>query len=194
MTCPPALHATPPSDATSRGPHLARVAELLGLDLFGWQRQVADVALEVDDDGRYQYRTVGVSVGRQNGKTALLTARIGLELLAGGHVAYTAQDRGAARLKFIEAVDLLRPALGSRFDTLRLANGSEALTMRNGGSLRVVTPSREGARGLTLDLVVIDEALAHTMELVGALGPTMATVSPALTESSGTCRANSASG
>lgn len=175
MNCPPALHATPPSDATSRGPHLARVAELLGLDLFGWQRQVADVALEVDDDGRYQYRTVGVSVGRQNGKTALLTARIGLELLAGGHVAYTAQDRGAARLKFIEAVDLLRPALGSRFDTLRLANGSEALTMRNGGSLRVVTPSREGARGLTLDLVVIDEALAHTMELVGALGPTMAT-------------------
>jgi hypothetical protein len=175
MTCPPALHATLASDASSRGPQLARVAELLGLGLFGWQRQVADVALEVADDGTYRRRTVGVSVGRQNGKTALLTARIGLELLAGGHVAYTAQDRGAARLKFLEAVELLRPALGARFDQLRLANGSEALTMRNGGSFRVVTPSREGARGLTLDLVVIDEALAHSMELVGALGPTMAT-------------------
>mgnify|MGYP000238535563 CR=1 FL=1 len=175
MKTPPALHATPASDATSKGPQLAQVAELLGLDLFSWQRQVADVALEVDEDGSYRYRTVGVSVGRQNGKTALLTARIGLELLAGGHCAYTAQDRGGARLKFLEAVELLRPALGSRFDQLRLANGSEALTMRNGGSLRVVTPSREGARGLTLDLVVIDEALAHNMELIGALGPTMAT-------------------
>lgn len=175
MKCPPALYATPASDAKSRGPQLAQVAEIMGLDLFGWQRQVADVALEVDDAGRYSRRTVGVSVGRQNGKTALLTARIGLELLAGGHVAYTAQDRGGARLKFQEAVELLRPGLGSRFAQLRLANGSECLTMTNGGSLRVVTPSTEGARGLTLDLVVIDEAMAHPLRLVGALGPTMAT-------------------
>lgn len=175
MTCPAPLFATPASDSASRGPQLQRVAELMGLDLFGWQRLVGDRALELDDNGRYRYSSVGVSVGRQNGKTALLTARIGLELLAGGHVAYTAQDRGGARLKFQEAVSLLRPALGSRFAQLRLANGSEALHMTNGGSLRVVTPNREGARGLTLDLVVIDEALAHPLELVGALGPTMST-------------------
>jgi len=175
MTCPPPLHATPASDSPSKGHYLAQVAELMGLQLFGWQRQVADVALELNEAGTYKRRTVGVSVGRQNGKTALLSARIGLELLAGGHVAYTAQDRGGARLKFQETVEMLRPALGSRFAQLRLANGSESLTMRGGGSLRVVTPSKEGARGLTLDLVVIDEALAHPLELVGALGPTMAT-------------------
>ena len=175
MTCPPALHATPATDATSRGPHLAQVAELMGLDLFGWQRQVADISMELNHAGRYSYRTVGVSVGRQNGKSALLAARIGLELLAGGQVAYTAQDRGGARLKFQEIVEMLRPSLGTRFAQVRLANGSECLTMTNGGSFRVVTPSREGARGLTLDLVVIDEALAHPLELVGAIGPTMAT-------------------
>lgn len=175
MTCPAPLFATPASDSASRGPQLQRVAELMGLDLFGWQRLVGDRALEQDDTGRYRYSSVGVSVGRQNGKTALLTARIGLELLAGGHVAYTAQDRGGARLKFQEAVALLQPSLGSRFAQLRLANGSECLTMSNGGSLRVVTPSADGARGLSLDLVVIDEALAHPLELVGALGPTMAT-------------------
>jgi hypothetical protein len=59
-----------------------------------------------------------LSVGRQNGKTALLSARIGLELLAGGHVAYTAQDRGGARLKFQETVEMLRPGLGSRFQRM----------------------------------------------------------------------------
>lgn len=175
MICPPALHATPASDAKSRGPQLAQIASLMGLDLFGWQRQVADVSLELDTTGGYRFRTVGTSVGRQNGKSALLAARIGLELLAGGHVAYTAQDRAGARLKFQETVNMLRPSLGPRFAQLRLANGSECLTMTNGGTLRVVTPSKEGSRGLTLDLVVIDEAMAHPLELVGALGPTMAT-------------------
>ena len=174
MTCPAALFATPASDAVSNGSRLAQVAELMGLPLYGWQRQVADVALERDEFGRYLYRTVGVSVGRQNGKTALAAARIGLELLAGRHVAYTAQDRGMARLKWEATVEMLRPAFGSRFDHERRANGSEVLGL-NGGTFRVVTPSREGARGLTLDLVVIDEAMSHSMELIGALQPTMAT-------------------
>ena len=174
MTTPAPLHGTPASDAVSNGPRLAQVAELMGLDLFGWQRQVADVGLERDEFGHYRYRTVGVSVGRQNGKTALASARIALELLAGRHVAYTAQDRGMARLKWEETVAMLRPAFGSRFEFVRRANGNECLGL-NGGTFRVVTPSREGARGLTLDLVVIDEALSHGMDLVGALSPTMAT-------------------
>ena len=63
MNAPAPLHGTPPSDAVSNGPRLAQVAELMGLDLFGWQRQVADVGLERDEFGHYTYRTVGVSVG-----------------------------------------------------------------------------------------------------------------------------------
>lgn len=175
MTCPPALHATPATDAASRGHYLAHISELMGLELFGWQRQVADVALEVNAAGNFRYRTVGVSVGRQNGKTALLSARIALELLGGGHVAYTAQDRSGARNKYIETIAMMEPALGSRFQKLRLANGSEQLTMSNGGTFRIVTPNQDGARGLTLDLAIVDEALAHPLELVAALQPTMAT-------------------
>ena len=70
-----------------------------------------------------------------------------------------------ARLKWEETVAMLRPAFGSRFEFVRRANGNECLGL-NGGTFRVVTPSREGARGLTLDLVVIDEALSHGMDLV----------------------------
>ena len=171
---PPALYATPATDAVSHGSRLAQVAELMGLKLYGWQRQGADVALERDEFGRYRFRTVGVSVGRQSGKTTLAAARIALELLAGRHVAYTAQDRAMARLKWEATVEALRPAFGTRFEHERRANGSETIGL-NGGSFRVVTPSKEGARGLTLDLVVIDEAMAHGMELIAALGPTMAT-------------------
>ena len=57
MTTPAPLHGTPASDAVSNGPRLAQVAELMGLNLFGWQRQVADVGLERDEFGHYLYRT-----------------------------------------------------------------------------------------------------------------------------------------
>ena len=88
---------TPRSRRTTFGPALARVSEAFGLPLFAWQRHVADVALE-QVHGRYAYRTVGVAGGRQNGKTALAAARIGLELLQPGHVcAFTAHDRNMAR-------------------------------------------------------------------------------------------------
>ena len=68
MTTPPRW-GTPRSKRPTYGHHLARVGQALGWNLFDWQRLVADVALE-HDNGRYRYRTVGVSVGRQNGKTA----------------------------------------------------------------------------------------------------------------------------
>ena len=55
------------------------------------------------------------------------------------------------------------------------ANGQEALYMNNGSSYRVVTPNSTGARGLTVDLACIDEALTHDLRLVSAIQPTMAT-------------------
>ena len=39
-----------------------------------WQRQVADVALELDDAGRFAYPLVVITVPRQSGKTTLLRA------------------------------------------------------------------------------------------------------------------------
>ena len=44
----------------------------------------------------------------------------------------------------------------------------------NGSTYRVITPSKTGARGLHLDLVVVDEALAHEAWLLATIRPTMA--------------------
>ena len=44
----------------------------------------------------------------------------------------------------------------------------------NGSTYRVVTPSKTGARGLSLDAVIIDEALAHQPWLLAVMAPTMA--------------------
>ena len=91
----------------SKGESLAKIAQQMGYELFPWQRQVADVALETSK-GDYCYRTIGVGVGRQNGKSTLISARIAMEALEGKRrIVYTAQDRNMARLKWEEHVDLL---------------------------------------------------------------------------------------
>lgn len=161
----------------SHGPELEKVAENLGFTLFEWQKIVAGTALELDADGSYHYRTVGCTVGRQNGKTTLLVFRIALELLkAKTLTVFTSQDRNAARNKFDEHCALLMDTpFRKRIRKHTRANGQEALIMNNGAQYRIVTPNSTGARGLTVDLAVIDEALAHDMRLISALQPTMAT-------------------
>jgi hypothetical protein len=126
----------------------------------------------------YAYRTVGTCAGRQVGKTLLVSGRIGMQLLKPrSGVVYTAQDRNTAREKWDEHVDLLRScrAFDKRVADHIKANGREALVMRNGASYRITTPNEKAGRSKSLELVVIDEAFAQKLSLVGALQPTMAT-------------------
>lgn len=166
---------TPRSGRVSRVDELEQVATAFGIELFGWQRHVAEVALEVDEAGRFVFRNVGVGVGRQNGKTALAALRVAMELqYPGRHVAFTAQDRNMAHEKWREHVALIE---ASTLDVAKVIYGSgrEHIEMANGSTYSIFTPSGKGARGKTLDLVVIDEALTHTLALISAVEPTMAT-------------------
>lgn len=168
---------TPRTDRATFGRHLALVAKELGFPLYDWQREVSDVCLE-HVDGRLQYRTVIVSLGRQNGKTALCAARVALELLKpGANVAYCSQDRSIGRLLWEEHVNaILASSLSKRVRRVTYANGREQLELTNGSVYRVITPSKKGSRGLTLDLAIIDEAAQFSdMELLAALQPTLAT-------------------
>ena len=162
----------------TRGPLLGQVAELLGWHLFPWQSYAAAVALEYDRTSRIPYyRTVGVSVARQDGKTTLVCARIAMQLIIPAQViAYTAQDRNMARFKWEEHVRILmRTPFADRVKHISRINGSEALIMDNESRYIIVTPGERAARSLSLDLGVVDEALAQRdMALVGALAPTMA--------------------
>jgi len=176
----PARWATPRTDRRTFGALFDEVASVLGIMLFAWQRFAADVALELDPATRaLRYRTVGISVARQNGKTLLVIIRIALELIQPRRtVAYTAQDRNYARRQWEKHCDLLMaiPAFAREVRSYIKANGRETLTMRNGSEYIVVTPNEGAGRSLTLDLAVIDEAYAqHSLAIVGALTPTMIT-------------------
>lgn len=179
----PPRWATPRSvERRSLGGLFDEVASVCGVMLFLWQRLVADVALEVDPLTRaLRYRTVGVSVARQNGKTLLVVIRIALELIRPNRtVVYTAQDRNYARRQWEKHCDLLWSIPAFRQEVVPngyvKANGRETLKMRNGSEYIIVTPNEDAARSLTVDLAIIDEAYAQrSMAVVGGLTPTMVT-------------------
>ncbi len=169
----------------SLGPAVAAAAESLGLPLMPWQRLVADVGLELLDDGTPAYRDVIFTVPRQNGKTTLVLswevqrALHWAEILGvAQRIAYTAQTGSDARKKLVDdQFPLLEPrkkALGIR--TLRRAIGSESVDWLNGSKLVVHASSEDAGHGGTLDLGVQDE-LFHDADWRRdqAMGPSMIT-------------------
>ena len=98
----------------NRVAHIA--AEVMGTPLMPWQRQVADVAMELslDTPGEWQYQMVVVSVPRQSGKTALMRAVAADRLLAyrGHQIQMTAQTGKDARKRWDQICDALDVEIG----------------------------------------------------------------------------------
>jgi phage terminase large subunit-like protein len=162
-----------------------------------WQRQVVDVAFELDDDGTYHYDEVVLTVPRQSGKTALVMAVAVHRLvsvprtLGRQRLTYTAQQRQKAKLKlerdFAEVLRDAKPAFREITHIrnkpqrpvewkLSLNNGAENIQFGRGNFWQIDAPSRTGAHGDTLDVGVIDEAFAHGDNTIEAgLSPSMIT-------------------
>ena len=171
----------PPSavEHPTRGGLDRQVASLLGWPFFPWQVEASNVAGEYDPLTKLPiYRTVGISVSRQNGKTTLVCSRIARQLIPPRQtVAYTAQDRGLARTKWDEHVEtLMSTPFAERVARVDRTNHREMLVMDNGSRYMPVTPSsRKAGRSLSIDLAIIDEAHAQEdMGVVSGIQPAMA--------------------
>lgn len=176
-------------------------AEMMGLTFHPWQTHLSDVSMEViERDGaigrqssrRLNAQYVGAMVGRQSGKTAWCCSRIvaqcllpnyidvaesmGLDFIQAQNVAYTAQTRTAAVERWHEHIGMMEaaPAVAAEIDVIRYATGREVVQFANGSTYRPVTPNKTNPRGLSLDLAVVDEALAHPLSLLGAMRPAQA--------------------
>jgi hypothetical protein len=183
MGCEPRW-ATPrtPSRKTL-GDQAARIAVALGKPLLPWQRQVFDVALEVNEDGTPAYRDVVVTVPRQQGKSqALLTAVLHRALSRDNQeIRYAAQHGAGARAKLVDDwLPELENSVFARYFRHRLTSGHEALFFRNGSSLGLVATTQKSGHGATLDLAILDECFAHPDARVEqALRPALMTRSDA---------------
>jgi phage terminase large subunit-like protein len=162
---------------TSFGPEARDRLGTFGLELFGWQADLLDEWLEVDDAGRLTRRTCGLIVPRRNGKTALILARclVGMLYLGERRVTYTAHEMSTAADAFTTMRELVE---GSKVRELlakvMTANGKEGIWFRDGQEFRVRTRTAHGGRGLETDLLVVDEAMKADEEHLAALTPLVA--------------------
>jgi len=160
---PPLRELTP---ASSRGFELAQFAEdVLGLALTPWQRWLAVHALELDDRGAFRFRTVVVLVARQNGKTTWVQVLALWRMFVdrAGLVIGTAQSLDVAEECWTGAVDMAEgcPELAAEIAAVDRTNGKKALRLVGGERYKVAAASRRGGRGLSGDLVVLDELREH---------------------------------
>lgn len=162
--------------ATSRGFEIiAFAADVLRVALLPWQRWWLIHAFELSLDvhpitgrRRLRFRTLLTLIARQQGKSwimrvvalwALYVRRVGLVLGA-------AQSLDIAREAWLGAVEMAQsspetaaeiPAQGG----IRLTNGEQCLTLSDGQRYRITAATRGAGRGLSVDVLLLDELREH---------------------------------
>ena len=114
---------------------------------------------------------------RQNAKTATLEMAVlgDLFLLGADLVVWTAhlfQTAAEAFLDFKRLIDS-NAHLSRRVKRITEASGNQGVELMTGARLKFITRSKSSGRGLTGDVVVLDEAFALTAAEMGALLPTL---------------------
>ncbi len=175
LATPPLRELTP---ETSLGFEAITFAEqVLGVDLLTWQRYWLIHALELKPDGTFRFRTVVTLLARQQGKTFLLkiVALWAMYLGRANLVLGAAQSLDIARESWQGAVELATgsPHLSPEVGNVRQANGEQCLTLTSGARYRIAAATRSAGRGLSVDLLILDELREHrSWEAWGALSKT----------------------
>lgn len=173
---------------SSAGREAVDLAEMAGLNLDPWQRLVLEEALgeceevywnEILEAERRKWAAleVGLVVGRQNGKGAILEARelAGLFLLGERLIIHSAHQFDTSLEAFQRILFLIEntPDLDREVFRVSRSHGEEGIELKSGQRLRFRTRTKGGGRGFTCDCLILDEAMYLGAPMVGALLPTL---------------------
>lgn len=141
-----------------------------GYELENWQVEELRSITETKPDGTLRWRQYLLSMGRQNGKSEILTA-IALWMLLSRTaplVIGVASSADQARIVYDRALQAIRnnPSLAKRFDRLTDTRGLRTLT---GGRYEIKASKGAALQGLAVDLAAIDELHITKPELWDAL-------------------------
>lgn len=162
--CTPPLRELTPE--TSLGFDVIDFAhDVLGIVLDPWQRAALIRMLELLEDGSLRFETVVVLVARQNGKSTLAQVLTIYVLVAWGWplVLGTAQDLDVAEQLWQEVVDLVEDndELADLVAKVVRVNGKKELKLTTDVSYKVKAANRRAGRGLSGNLVLLDELREH---------------------------------
>jgi hypothetical protein len=167
-----------PEYVSSAGREAIEIASLARLNLDPWQQFTLTHALGERADGKWAAFEVGLCVSRQNGKGSCLEARELAGLFSFGErlIVHSAHEQATSSEHFRRLLTLIEevPEFDRRVLKVVKGKGSEAIELRDGYRVLFKTRTGGGGRGLTGDLVVLDEAMILPIAVTGALVPTMA--------------------
>lgn len=152
--------------------------EVCGVDLYPWQRWLLIHALELDPaltvatiadrdrlDPIFRFRKVIVLVARQNGKSTLsqVLSLFFLYILGTNLVLGTAQDLDTAEEVWDGALEIIEetPELAALADKPIRVNGKKTIRLLSGERYKVKAANRRAGRGLSGDLILLDELREH---------------------------------
>lgn len=151
------------------------VEQVTGASLIPWEQELAIRALELEESGkRLRFRTIVLLVARQNGKStfAQMLSVWAMYMLGVNLIIGTAQELDIAEELWAGCVDIVEslPELASCVTNINKTNGKKSLDIEytdDKGNVvksryKVKASTRKGARGLSGDLVLLDELREHT--------------------------------
>lgn len=173
----PAFQSLPADRRGSEGDEAVSLAASAGLELDDWQAWFLAESLQQRSDGKWAAFECALVAPRQNGKGSVLEARQLFGLFLGGELlqVHTAHEFKTAFEHFLRITALVEgtPELDAKVQRIRRGAGEQAIELRTGERLRFLARSSGSGRGLSGDVVYLDEAFALTPEIMGALLPTM---------------------
>lgn len=179
----PPIYSLPDNVYGSLGQQCTDLAALGGLHLDPWQTWLVHhtcsytpeqvISRMGDPVFKWAAKTVGVMVSRQNGKGSFLEARelAGLFLFGEKLIIHSAHEFKTSMNHMERMIELIKghPDFHNEIAAIRRSNGSEGIVLKSGQELKFQTRTKGGGRGLTPDLIVIDEAMYVTPEQMAAL-------------------------
>ena len=170
----PRIH-TPLLKGNSKAQQVADLAVQIGLPLIPWQRWVLDDLLAVDDADNWRKKTALCLVARQNGKTHLARMLIlaHLFLWDSKNVLGMSSNRNMALDTFRQVAYTIEDneILKKQVRQIRLANGQESISLKNGARYEIAAATRDAPRGKTADFLYLDELREWTAEAFTAALP-----------------------
>lgn len=162
----PRLH-TPWLNTKTRGGEIAEMADRIGQPLLDWQRLILDDMCAIDDNGMFIKKSSLFMCARQSGKSHMMRMRMmaGLFLFGERNILIMSSQRKMAirSLEIIaETIErndfLVSQVKGGKIDTAwRRTNGNERIIMESGAQIEVVAANSDSSRGLSADVLWIDE-------------------------------------
>lgn len=175
----PRYDLVPTAAYTEVGDKAVALSAAAGLVLDPWQEHVVRGMLGERFDYKFAAPEVGIVVPRQQGKGSIIEARelAGLFLLGEKLILHTAHELKTSQAAFERVRGLIdnTPDLSKHVQQMYTGNTENSIVLKNGSKLKFLARTAGSGRGLTADLLILDEAYALQAQHMAALLPTVTT-------------------